>query len=119
MEQEAYQGSTASEPFRPATATKPRITQIFTQSTARPQQSAAPRSVSPTVAPKPHRSPDRSPVPHHQNSYEPFGGVSGPPGQQPNIVHLQYNSPIGMYSSDNIRDAYVGQTQGRARKPAA
>ena len=119
LEHEAYQGSTADEPFRPSTAPKPKITQIFTQSTARTQQSAAPRSVSPAVARKPQRSPVRSPVPNYHNSYEPSGGVSGPPEPQPNIVHLQYNSPMGLYSSSNIRDAYVGQTQGRASKPAS
>lgn len=127
MEHEAYQSSTANEPYHPSqaplTAPKPKITQIFTQSTARPQQqSAGPRSVSPAVARKPQHSPVRSPIPQQYNSYEPSyepsGGVSGHP-QQPNIVHLQYNSPMGLYSRDNIRDAYVGQTQGRASKPAS
>lgn len=123
LEMEMYQGATATEPFRPSqaptVAPKPRITQITAQSTARSSQHASgARSVSPAVR-KPQHSPVRSPIPQHQyNSYEPHGDVSGP-ADQPNVVHLQYNSPMGMYSKDNIRDAYIGQTQGRASKPAS
>ena len=132
LEMEMYQGATATEPFRhsqaPAIAPKPRITQITAQSTARPQQSAprpshhasGARSVSPATR-KPQYAPSRSPIPHYQqqyNSYEPYGDVSGAP-ESPRIVHLQYNSPMGLYSKDNIQDAFIGQTQGRASKPVS
>ena len=134
LEMEMYQGATATEPFRPslapAVAPKPRITQITAQSTARPQQSAprpshqasGARSVSPAVR-KPQHPPTRSPVPQPQyNSYEPYGDISGAPPDTPGtprIVHLQYNSPMGLYSKGNIQDAFVGQTQGRASKPVS
>lgn len=39
-------------------------------------------------------------------------------GSDSAVVHLQYNSPIGLYSRDNIRDTYVGQTKGRALSPS-
>lgn len=29
------------------------------------------------------------------------------------VVHLQYNSPIGLYSSDNIHETFDGQVQGQ------
>lgn len=51
MEHEAYQSATANEPYHPSqaplTAPKPKITQIFTQSTARPQQQSAGPSAPP------------------------------------------------------------------------
>mgnify|MGYP000488248940 CR=1 FL=1 len=68
------------------------------------------RSVSPAVPPKPMRSPT-APLPNFA-SYQPKvcstnDAVSG----QNSGKNLQYNSPIGLYSRDSIRDTYKGQTQ--------
>ncbi|KAL4240754.1 PDZ and LIM domain protein 3 [Mactra antiquata] len=138
LEAERYQSGTVDQPYRPYTDSppKPRITQISAQSTARPAESqlspaAGYRSVSPSVPPKPNRS---SVSPAYQSpslqQLSPYanndvsGGGRGQEGA-PNIVHLQYNSPMGLYSKDNVMDTYVGQTQGRAqssgqqKKPAA
>ena len=30
-----------------------------------------------------------------------------------NVAHLQYNSPMGLYSNDNVRDVLTGQTHGK------
>jgi len=30
----------------------------------------------------------------------------------PNVVHAQFNSPIGLYSADNIAKSYTQQTAG-------
>lgn len=133
LEAERYQSGTVDQPYRPhtqqpPTAPKPKITQISAQSTARPAESqlspsAGYRSVSPSVPPKPTRSPAS---PAHQSpslqQLSPYANndVSGGYGQggAPNIVHLQYNSPMGLYSRDNVMDTYVGQTQGRALSPS-
>lgn len=29
----------------------------------------------------------------------------------PKVVHLQYNSPIGLYSKQNVKETYIGQTK--------
>lgn len=139
LEAEKYQSGTADQPYRPhmhpvqpATAPKPRIVQISAQSTARHQDqhspSAAYRSVSPSVPPKPTRSqapppesyPYQSPTLQHLSTDVAHNDVSGGQGYgtAPNVVHLQYNSPMGLYSNDNIRDTYVGQTHGRALSPS-
>ncbi|XP_052764621.1 proteoglycan 4-like isoform X2 [Mya arenaria] len=127
LETERYQAGTVDEPYRPHTqppvAPKPKITQISTQSTVRSTSQlspgSGPRSVSPSVPPKPSRSHARlphqqhlSPAPHRAPDHVSGGYAPQDPG---GVVHLQYNSPIGLYSADNVRDTYVGQTQGRAQ----
>ena len=138
LEAEKYQSGTVDQPYRPhmhspqpPTAPKPKIVQISAQSTVRQDQhSPAPayRSVSPTVPPKPYRSqapppeisPYQSPSFQHLSPNAAQNDVSGSYGQAgaPNVVHLQYNSPIGLYSNANVVDSYVGQTKGRAVSPS-
>lgn len=38
--------------------------------------------------------------------------VLPPPGPSATIVHKQFNSPVGLYSADNIADAFKGQVEG-------
>lgn len=123
LEAERYQTATADQPYRPHTqppvSPKPKQVQISTPTSARPVENSAPpagyRSVSPAVPPKPSRSPTYAPYQQQLCANDEPTGVSG---QDPSVVHLQYNSPIGLYSKDNIRDTYVGQTQGRALSPS-
>lgn len=35
-----------------------------------------------------------------------------PKAAVPNVVHAQYNSPMGLYSAENIADSYAMQTRG-------
>nr|KAG5695105.1 hypothetical protein BaRGS_015081 [Batillaria attramentaria] len=46
----------------------------------------------------------------------PAGRVPVGGGQQdgPNVVHLQYNTPIGLYSKENVQETYAGQTKALA-----
>lgn len=123
MEAERYQSATATQPYRPhaqpPVSPKPKV-QISTpqQSSPRPVENSSPsagyRSVSPAVPPKPSRSPTYAPY-QQQICATNDDDIAG---QDPKVVHLQYNSPIGLYSKDNIRDTYVGQTQGRALSPS-
>lgn len=45
-----------------------------------------------------------------------FPGSGGGAAQQsaPNVVHKQFNSPVGIYSAQNVADSYRGQTEGMA-----
>jgi hypothetical protein len=36
----------------------------------------------------------------------------------PNVVHAQYNTPIGLYSADNIAHTYKTQTEGIQKEMA-
>ncbi|KAH9492077.1 PDZ and LIM domain protein 1 [Bulinus truncatus] len=45
----------------------------------------------------------------HNRSAQPFGQ---PKAAVPNVVHAQYNSPMGLYSANNIADTYSKQTEG-------
>lgn len=45
----------------------------------------------------------------HNRAAQPFGQ---PKVAVPNVVHAQYNSPMGMYSANNIADTYSQQTAG-------
>lgn len=38
--------------------------------------------------------------------------VQSPKQAVPNVVHAQFNSPIGLYSANNIADTYAAQTAG-------
>jgi len=38
--------------------------------------------------------------------------VSGKKAAVPNVVHAQYNSPMGLYSAENIASQYAAQTKG-------
>lgn len=40
------------------------------------------------------------------------GAPDSPKKAVPNVVHAQFNSPIGMYSPENLADSYHMQTQG-------
>ncbi|XP_041485693.1 PDZ and LIM domain protein 5-like isoform X2 [Lytechinus variegatus] len=42
------------------------------------------------------------------------GGGAAQPQSGPNMVHKQFNSPVGIYSAQNIADSYRGQTEGVA-----
>ncbi|XP_025114384.1 PDZ and LIM domain protein 3-like isoform X1 [Pomacea canaliculata] len=50
----------------------------------------------------------------HNRSARPFGQKSA----VPNVVHAQYNSPIGLYSPDNIASTYSTQTAGIQKEMA-
>ncbi|XP_071505401.1 PDZ and LIM domain protein 3-like [Diadema antillarum] len=39
-----------------------------------------------------------------------------PPSPSAQIVHKQFNSPVGLYSADNIADAFKGQVEGMGIK---
>nr|KAI8766381.1 PDZ and LIM domain protein 3-like [Biomphalaria glabrata] len=45
----------------------------------------------------------------HNRSAQPFGQAKA---AVPNVVHAQYNSPMGLYSANNIADTYSKQTEG-------
>ncbi|XP_041362635.1 PDZ and LIM domain protein 3-like isoform X2 [Gigantopelta aegis] len=45
----------------------------------------------------------------HNRAAQPFGA---PKTAIPNVVHAQYNTPIGLYSPDNIANTYTSQTAG-------
>ncbi|BFZ02947.1 hypothetical protein BsWGS_05986 [Bradybaena similaris] len=45
----------------------------------------------------------------HNRAAQPFGQ---PKVAVPNVVHAQYNSPMGLYSANNIADSYSQQTAG-------
>lgn len=45
----------------------------------------------------------------HNRSAQPFGK---PKTAVPNVVHAQYNSPMGLYSANNIADSFAKQTVG-------
>lgn len=40
--------------------------------------------------------------------------ASGGGGDGAHVAHLQYNSPIGLYSRDNAKEALHSQTRGKA-----
>ena len=42
------------------------------------------------------------------------GGPAGGSSPDPGVVHLQYNSPINLYSADNVKNS-LGVTQGQGR----
>jgi len=43
---------------------------------------------------------------------------ASPTGDGPQVVHLQYNSPMGLYSQQNVQDTYQGQTRALTGQPA-
>ena len=52
----------------------------------------------------------------HNRSARPFGGASAThaPAEDdrvPAVVHAQFNSPIGMYSNNNLVDTYSAQSK--------
>ena len=58
----------------------------------------------------------------YNRSARPFPGGGGSQGPQspkqaiPNVVHAQFNTPIGLYSADNIAKSYADQTAGIQRQ---
>ncbi|KAH3867782.1 hypothetical protein DPMN_030919 [Dreissena polymorpha] len=55
--------------------------------------------------------------PTYPGSLTNYGGSFGPTPESPKkavpkVVHAQYNSPIGLYSADNIAHTYAQQTSG-------
>lgn len=69
-----------------------------------PGQQQAPRSVGfdPISASKPAPF---VPAPPQQGGEQKDG---------PQVVHLQYNSPMGLYSKENVQETFVGQTKAMA-----
>ncbi|XP_076444060.1 PDZ and LIM domain protein 3-like isoform X2 [Babylonia areolata] len=51
----------------------------------------------------------------HNRSAQPFGAQKQ---AVPNVVHAQYNTPIGLYSADNIANTYTTQTEGLQKEMA-
>ncbi|KAK7111580.1 PDZ and LIM domain protein 3-like isoform X4 [Littorina saxatilis] len=51
----------------------------------------------------------------HNRSAQPFGGQKQ---AVPNVVHAQYNTPMGLYSADNIASTYSSQTAGIQKEMA-
>ena len=51
----------------------------------------------------------------HNRSAQPFGAKKQ---AVPNVVHAQYNTPIGLYSADNIANTYSTQTEGLQKEMA-
>ena len=48
-------------------------------------------------------------------AYSPNQAAEGGEGEDgPKVVHLQYNSPMGLYSNENVQETYKGQTQAMA-----
>ncbi|CAE1242928.1 unnamed protein product [Acanthosepion pharaonis] len=45
----------------------------------------------------------------HNRSARPFGAASGPQDSGPSVIHAQFNSPIGMYSAENLAETYSEQ----------
>ena len=122
LEMEKYQSGTVDQPYRPSMAPvpapKPKITQITAKSRTQPVESSGGRSVSPYNQSAKSASRSHAPQQYSPNAYS--NDVTGGYGQHqaPNVVHLQYNSPMGLYSQENVRDAYIGQTQGRMAAPS-
>lgn len=54
----------------------------------------------------------------HNRSARPFGAQSQPVQAVPNVVLAQYNTPIGLYSADNIATSYATQTAGIQKEMA-
>ncbi|CAH1794698.1 unnamed protein product [Owenia fusiformis] len=54
-------------------------------------------------------------VPVHQPRVQDTArpGQAGPGGDGARVVHLQYNTPIGLYSKDNVKETLTGQTRGK------
>ncbi|XP_033757604.1 extensin-like [Pecten maximus] len=81
-----------------------------------PVQNTPQRGGPPSVSPKPTspRPPAQAPA-QRQISVRsvPNGAPPAGDGGDARVVHLQYNSPMGLYSGANIKDTYTGQTQGR------
>ena len=83
------------------------------------QQSQRPK---PPVSPKPAR-PQQQPVrptpvtPQKQIIVRSDPSDSVDPQEGPRAVHLQYNSPMGLYSNANVQDAYSVQTHGQNVDP--
>lgn len=50
----------------------------------------------------------------HNRSAQPFGQKQA----VPNVVHAQYNTPIGLYSADNLAQTYKTQTAGIQKEMA-
>ena len=88
------------------------------------QAQQQPRSVDPQPpAPAPALAPPSparatlSPDPAYQCQLSenspvlPMPGNEPPPKEGPKVVHLQYNSPMGLYSSQNVEETLHGQTQ--------
>ena len=81
-----------------------------------PQQHHQPPQASPQQPPhQPHN-------PRVQNTHYGPGGASpqyqqlSPRAADPDtarVVHSQYNSPLGLYSKDNVQQALDGQTTGK------
>ncbi|XP_064619602.1 PDZ and LIM domain protein 7-like isoform X4 [Lineus longissimus] len=83
------------------------------QDPAPPLQAPASRSVqfSPhKPSSLPHQKPNYHPGPPQQH-HQPHVNQPQPQHDGPKVVHLQYNSPIGLYSKQNVDETYTGQTQ--------
>lgn len=65
---------------------------------------------------QPVRSVPYNPAPYQNTlqQYSPYKGPVTPVGDDktdgPKVVHLQYNSPMGLYSNDNVEETLRGQT---------
>ncbi|GAB1609123.1 uncharacterized protein LOC115231207 [Argonauta hians] len=70
------------------------------------------RSVSP---PKKAGKQHPPPAPRNPQEFSPTKtqalDFSNDPDDGPRIMHLQYNSPLGMYSNENVQETLQGQTQ--------
>ncbi|OWF47196.1 PDZ and LIM domain protein 3 [Mizuhopecten yessoensis] len=102
-----------SSSLRSSNVSKP--WELEQQDSFMPVQNTPQRGGPPSVSPKPTspRPPAQAPVQRQIPIRSvPNGAPHGDAGDA-KVVHLQYNSPMGLYSGANIKDTYTGQTQGR------
>ncbi|CAG5119086.1 unnamed protein product [Candidula unifasciata] len=60
-------------------------------------------------------APAKSPV--TSGPFSPTGATPGGAENGPKVMHLQYNSPLNLYSNQNVAETLKGQTQALAGQP--
>ncbi|XP_064594571.1 LIM domain-binding protein 3-like isoform X2 [Liolophura sinensis] len=88
---EEYSPADYTSPAPPPTQPKP----VQSRSVSKPQQAAPVRTAQPF-----NPAPRTIPIVNQQ------GDAEGP-----RVVHLQYNSPMGLYSNENVQETLDGQTR--------
>lgn len=99
-------------------------TEYVMPSLREPEQQQTSKRPAPAVSPKPSRSPQpRKPAPSPQRQIvvrsvpNDEAQQEQPPQEGAKAVHLQYNSPMGLYSNQNIEDTYNAQIAYPGQNP--
>ncbi|XP_056018824.1 uncharacterized protein LOC125672255 isoform X3 [Ostrea edulis] len=101
-------------------------TEYVMPSLREPEQQQTSKRPAPAVSPKPSRSPQpRKPAPSPQRQIvvrsvpNDEAQQEQPPQEGAKAVHLQYNSPMGLYSNQNIEDTYNAQIAYPGQNPTS